>query len=574
LNSEQTIARRSRVVSILFACAGVIALAVYLRLPDLHSWLLPAAALALSVPGSWIFACRSRRLKAYGWTFGLLFVALQICGERIAAAQTLARTPAELWGLLVSSVGLAPTAAGLFARMMQALENRQPLVETAKKRLSPRAVFWGSTVILLLCWLPKLLAFYPGLFTYDISWQYQQYQYWELNTHHPLLHTLMVGGFCDLGWHLFGYPVKGLFLYTVFQMVVMAMAMASAIHLLYRHRAPTWLCVLLLVMDGVLPFHSLLVISSTKDTLFGGAVLYLSVVLAEMIWDRDALRNPRWMIRFVLAQAAVGLMRNNGFVCIAAIILVGAVGLIRHWPAARRLLALGLCGLVVYGASSAGLKAATNAQSGHIREMLSVPLQQLARTYTLTDDPAREEIAQWIPNVHQYSPNLADMVKDTFQAEGKDLPAFFALWAEVGLRHPILYADSMLTTGRGFYHIDAECTGQYLETRFHTDEARWMVPDSRWPELQEVMRRLYSNNEYARIPFYSTLLSPALWAWMMLLAFGAALYLRNHAVSLAGFASFALYLTILLSPCVMARYVYPLMLTGPFLLGGLLVRQK
>ncbi len=47
---------------------------------------------------------------------------------------------------------------------------------------------------LLLCWLPVLLAVYPGFFVYDAQDEYLQVASRNFTTHHPLVHVLMLGG--------------------------------------------------------------------------------------------------------------------------------------------------------------------------------------------------------------------------------------------------------------------------------------------------------------------------------------------------------------------------------------------
>lgn len=558
-----------------FACS-VTALGLmshYLRwtVRGMDRLVLLAGVIMLAATAALWFFWKEKREKRFAIGFGVLFALSQLCGERVLGIGTIAQTGVELLELLALALALAPCAGGVFCALANALGRaRSRVARMQPARLGEKTVFWGSTLILLLCWLPYLLAYYPGLFTYDISWQYQQFLQWNLNTHHPLIHTLLVGGLCELGWQWFGYPVKGFLMYTVLQMILMALAMASAVRLLHRCRAPLWTRILMLAAYALLPFHALMAISSTKDTLFAGAVLYLSVLLMEAVLDSNTFRKPGWMIRFVLAEAAVGLFRNNGFICIAAVAFLGVIGLVRYRRAAVRLLALSLCGMMVYLSVNAGLKAATNAEDGHIREMLSVPLQQLARVYCLTEDEAKPEIEKWLPDAAQYSPPLADMVKNTFDAKKEDLPRLFSLWAQVGLRHPIVYVDSFLVTGAGFYHIDAPPTGQYAETSFHQDEGWWMVPDSKWPWLRDLTTRLYSRNEFLDIPLYSIVLSPALWAWIMLFSLWMGLCRQNRAVVAAGFVLFSLYLTLLLSPCVMMRYVYPIMLCAPLLLSALI----
>lgn len=570
---------RLGIVSALCAIIGIGALCTYLQLSQeiTHRSLLLAAAAVLTVLGMRLLEQTDARLRRYGWTLGVLFSLAQVSGERISEIGTLISQGWE-WALLAAcAVGFAPAIGGLFALFIRALQTaREKAALNTAGRWSERTVFWGSAAVLILLWLPYLLAFYPGLFTYDVSYQYLQYTTGELNTHHPLLHTLMIGGFCDLGRLLFGYPSKGILLYSLFQMVLMALSMASATTLLYRHRAPVWICVALLVIEGIMPFHTLLVISTTKDTLFAGALLYLCVLLLQAFLESEVLHKRSWRIRFVLTEMAVGMMRNNGFICLAAILAIGAAELIRRRDGAKRLIALTLCGMLLYGVGNAGLKAAVNAESGPIREILSVPAQQLGRVYTLTDDEAKDEILSYFPGAPNYASSISDPLKDTFTGTMADLPDLLRLWASVGLRHPIIYLDAFIALNKGFYQLDETPPwgAQYLETKFHESKEDWLLEHSLWPELRDWMTKMYSQRGYLSVPIYAAILSHAFWCWLMVWGMAAAMYLKNKAAVSVGAVLTALFLTVLLGPCVMLRYIYPIMLCGPFLVGLLMLPAR
>lgn len=565
--------------SAIFAIIGVEAFCAFLQLPPeaTHRFLPLAAAAVLTVLGVQLFANEDKRLRRYGWALGILFSLAQVCGERVSEIGTLISIGWDWLLLACCAVGFAPAVGGLFVLFIKGLKAvSRKAAQRTDRRLSNRAVFWGSAAILLICWLPYLLAFYPGLFTYDVSYQYLQYTTGELNTHHPLLHTLLIGGFCDLGRILFGYPSKGVLLYSLFQMGAMALFMASAMAFLHRHRAPMWVCIVLLVMEAVLPFHTLLVISTTKDTLFGGMLLYLCVLVMQAFLEPEACRKPSWIIRFVAAEALVGMLRNNGFICLIAVLAAGVAAAIRHREAGKRMIALALCGMVLFGAGNAGLKAATGAEDGPVREILSVPVQQLGRVYALTDDEAKDEILAYFPGAPNYASSISDPLKDTFTGTAADIPDILRLWAKVGLRHPIIYLDALIALNKGFYQLDETPPwgAQYLETAFHESKADWMLAHSLWPELKDWMTKLYSERGYLSVPIYAALLSHAFWCWLMLWSVMAALYMRNRAAASAGMMLVFLYVTVLMGPCVMLRYIYPIMLCGPFLLASLMLSQQ
>ena len=564
--------KRSWLAGLFFAIVTIVACDCYLQWNSLVSssasllvWLI-----TLTFASAALFSQKNRRMKLYSLVFGWFFAAAQICGARLETLETLALNGQELVLMLVCITASAPAAGSLFAAFIHLLQ-KSP---AAAHKHSSLTVFLSSAAILYICWLPYLAAFYPGLFTYDVSYQYLQYEAGKLNMHHPLLHTLMIGGFYDLGWYLFGYPVKGILMYALFQMGLLALAIAASISCLYRWKAPFWCCILALVCGAFLPFNTLLSISTTKDTLFAASVLWLTVLAFEFYQRPELFKSKVRLLCFLLALLLTALLRNNGFICIGGLAFAG-VCLLRHNPAAfRRLIVVVLCSFIAYSSINWGLKTITNAEKGPGREMYSVPIQQLARVYVMTDDAAKPEIVSFLPTAANYACTISDPVKNTFVAEQVSIPDFLQLWARVGLRHPIIYLEAFAETTRGFWHFDVIPTGQYLETAFHTDEGNWLVEESKWPWLMDQMSRLYSKNEYRQLPLISSILTPAFWCWALVLVIFAALYLRKKSVIFASLAVFALYLTTLLGPCVMFRYIYPVAICIPFLLGALHISEE
>ena len=545
----------------------------YLRWPA--EWSSSALLLVMLAVGAFLnglyFSVKEKRMRVIALVYGVLFAAAQLCGERLENTQTLALNAGEVWLMLAGTALCAPAAGGLFALLVRLTET---VSADRSRKWNDRKVFWASALILFVCWLPFLAAYYPGLYTYDVSYQFLQYNTGEINMHHPLLHTLLIGGFYDLGWHLFGYPVRGILMYALFQMALLALAIAASVSCLCRCRAPRWTVLLALACGALMPFNQLLSISTTKDTLFSAAVLWTTVLAFEAFRSPDTARSFGWKARFALALCLTCLLRNNGFICAAGLMLAGLLTLRQHPALGKRLLCLCVCAVVAYAAVNTGLQKATDAADGPKGEMFSVPAQQLARVYVMTDDEAKPEIKAYLPGAPNYSHKLADFVKNTFDVENVSLPDFLKLWAEVGLRHPVIYLEAVAETTRGFWHLDNTPAGQYLETAFHTDEANWLMEDSKWPELKKLATGLYSNNEYREIPLYSAVLAPAFWCRALIWLMFAALYLRRKSVLYAGFAVLALYLTTLLGPCVMFRYIYPVALCVPFLFGCLLAEKE
>ena len=97
-------------------------------------------------------------------------------------------------------------------------------------------------------------------------------------------------------------------------------------------------------------------------------------------------------------------------------------GMWEERAAEKEYLCLSLGILVLFAVSAVSLKALTRAQSGSPREMLSVPLQQMARVWVheengdlMEDQSLRQEMEKYMPSewgFSVYNPHLADRVKN------------------------------------------------------------------------------------------------------------------------------------------------------------------
>ena len=74
---------------------------------------------------------------------------------------------------------------------------------------------------ILACYVPMFCVAFPGSFAYDVPYQLRQVVTGAYSTHHPLLHTLALGGLLQLGRAL-GDINLGAALYTALQMALLA----------------------------------------------------------------------------------------------------------------------------------------------------------------------------------------------------------------------------------------------------------------------------------------------------------------------------------------------------------------
>lgn len=558
----------------------------------------------------------NKRLLGYAFAWGIPFAVSCVLGWRLVhdgtvfgAGGSAADSVCSLLLFLLETAAFSMPAAFLAAGVMHGgrREHSGKLLDTAAERVQGMGdastehlrrrpvwqmwLFYG--LLVFFCWMPVFLAYYPSVFAYDAEGQLYQVLAGDYSTHHPLLHTLFLGAFFRLGIAL-GSCSVGMAVHSVVQMALMAVAFGWALSFLYQRRVPGWVRVLLFLFFAFFPANSVLALSTTKDVLFAALVLLYTLCFYQMVCVRNVTGNKKAGAACVFFAVLMLLFRNNAvyaFVVSVPIVFVG-LGKEKLCAGSRTIRKAYLCVtllvLVLFGICAIALKTVTHAQNGSPREMLSVPLQQMARTRVKAEekiDPAlRQELEKYIPSewvFAAYNPHLADPVKS--RAVIHDDPVgLIRTWIKLGLKQPAVYVDAFLDNSLGLwylwdtshaqvYGIGTESGFGYLSTDNRTMPAGFEVEEhSLLPGLRTFMERIVSDNVYSKIPVVRLLFAPALYWWLLYLYIVTALYRKRYRETLPVVFLTAYCLTLLLSPTVLVRYIYPLMVTIPVILPCLL----
>ncbi len=444
-----------------------------------------------------------------------------------------------------------------------------------------------STVTILLCWLPVFLAYYPSVFAYDAEGQLYQVLAHDYSTHHPLLHTIFLGAFFRLGDVLPGSYPAGMAVHSIVQMLLMATVFGYTLARLAARNVPAVLRIMLLLFYALFPTNSVLALSTTKDVLFSALVLLCTLLVYEMADSSgNGLTRKGWSL-YTFWTILLLLFRNNALYALLLTIPAACFLLRRNqlqkgasW---RRYLACTVLALILSAAGSMALKTALHAQNGSPREMLSIPLQQMARTRvkaeeTLSED-MRRELDQYLPAewvFAAYNPYLADPVKSRAVIHN-DPAGFIRTWIRLGLKHPQIYIDAFLDTSVGYwfpedrthaqiYGLGSESGFGYLSTDTRAMPAGFEIPQqSLLPKLRARMERIVSDNSYQNIPGVRILFAPAFYWWLLCLYMAVTIYRKQYLLLLPAVFPVCYYMTLLLSPAVLIRYMYPFVVTSPVL---------
>lgn len=524
----------------------------------------------------------NKRLYICAGITGILFSGMLVAGTEIYLGMFY-----SVWENAFAIFGLTPVFASIAAYIMCYYEStlesvRRSTVETFLNRriekLSgrikhPFAVVWGAVFV---CWIPGLLATFPGIYAYDSIFQVKWFMMGEISGHHPILHTYWLGSCFAVGEKLFGSYEIGMLLYSLTQMLVMSLIFAYIICYIGK-KLPKVIQGIVLALYAFLPYNALFSFSATKDVVFAGVFAILVIKSYEIAEDMESFFSDwKRMCSYVGWIFLMCVFRNNGyyaFLCLVPVLLV----ICRHYW--KKVLLISISAILCWNLYAGPVYNLLGIKKGASAEMLSVPMQQLA--YVMCTDPSeltekeKALIKEYIPDYHLYGAGVSDPVKDNFNSKRFDEnPAeFIKLWLRAGMKYPGLYVTAFLRLNMGFWYPDMiypdpEAWCPYIEYVNSELEGDWILVErtSFIPPLSKFYEKFAYETVHQKIPVLSMLFQPGAAFWLIVFGIMYCIYKKRYEMAIPFGLMVGLWLTLMLSPVVLLRYAYPLIVSLPVVL--------
>lgn len=449
----------------------------------------------------------------------------------------------------------------------------------------------ATILIILICWLPYIISFYPAILSPDPSNQIKQYYGLEthyingvnlidenvvITNHHPVFHTFILGGFTKIG-DMLGSVNLGLFFFTIFQMFIVISAIIYTLIYLKKLKVPFIIRFIILIIFALFPVFPLYALSPVKDTLFGALLIFYIIEFHKLITTKKySFKDYLGLSLLILIMM---LVRNNGIY----IVLLSFITLVIMLKDKRlSLLIVLLSSLVVYEAHNKILLPVMHITPGSIREMLSVPFQQTARYSKYYGDELNEEEINIIDKIlryedlaERYKPNIADPVKYEFNPDTttSDLIEYFKVWKNGLIKHPGVYIDATINTTYGYFYPNT--SNWYV---YHDYDKRL---------IKSGINYHYNNLETTRdilttyavsfpyIPILGSLVNIGfvVWTYIFLLAY-LITEKKKRLIPLL-LPAFILLLTCIVGPVnTYFRYMFPIVISLPLIIGLLIGENK
>ena len=516
------------------------------------------------------------RTLVCGLFWGLLFAAALSLGAELAYYDRLLPGMGALLRRTAVPVMTAPLLGGLCARAMMA-----PSIARARPSRIP---LWGFAAAILVCWLPLLAAYFPGMLNYDFLGEYTQHTTGVYTNLHPLLHSALVNGVVALGEALQSATL-GVLIMSLLQMSLFALALGHACAFAQRRGAPLPALLAMTALFALHPVFSVMSLSMTKDTLFAAAVLTLSLMTWEIIRSPQLFfASRRRVALYILCAVGTALLRSNGA---AALVLLLPAMIVSLRAMRRRAAALAGACVLAAALVSAALSALLSPADMPSFQLYSLPAQQLVRAYNtgVMTDAQRAALEGWYtsPDGLALHPHLADPAKgyldrDRLEREGSD---FLALWREAGRENAGVYAEAFLMLNIGSWYPDDLSHSTiypdvswndkgYLQTQEYDMTEQGIRTRCFLPRVKDLYERICRRNEYQDLPVVAVLFCPAAPLWALLFACAALVARRQTRYLPAALGALGLFVSYLFGPCTLPRYALPLFCLAPVLLTAAL----
>lgn len=410
-------------------------------------------------------------------------------------------------------------------------------------------------LIILICWLPYIISYYPGMIFQDSSNQVRQYFGYDIpknsatnsvnlidnnvkiTSHHPVIHTIILGSCIQLG-KLIGNDNLGVFFYTILQVLLLSSTFAYVINYMKKLKVPNYFRVITLLIFALTPIIPIYAIEITKDVPFVCFVIIYLVQIHKLINNANINRiSIKTMIKIILLSLLVALFRNNGiYVIIMSLPLIAIIDKINR----KRVLVATLLVIVLYQGYNFTLEKIFRITPASIREALSIPFQQTARYVKEHGNEVTEYEKNVINNIldyeelpNLYDPTFADYVKNTYNKEATtgNLIEYFKVWFSQFLKHPATYIEATINNTYGYFYPESnmrQYTTGFMINSYETLNKTGGFNYSYIDKFEGAREFINSLVEIIKkIPGISFIINIALNVWLIMIMFGYYIYIKK-----------------------------------------------
>ena len=483
-----------------------------------------------------------------------------------------------LYGVRVAffiCAGMAISFYYIILEIMRIISNS--VLQNGEERNTFAKPFFSSFLIIFSCYFIAFsLAFYPGIISTDSVTEIKEALY--MREHHsgiPIIYSALVNMCIRVGMFLFGNVNSAVAVYSVMQIIIVALAFSYGIATLYQVGINVKVLVGIILYCVLMPYHILYSFTMWKDVVYSICLLIFTIALYRY---QNSIGNT-WIscASFFLSGLGMCLFRFNGFYSfiLMIVLLVFALGIRENY---KTIMSVCVIAIVSYAISHAVLSNTGNSQMGLLNTMC-IPSQQISRVVTECDDLTDEDI-RLLSNLidldevsEKYDPHISDPVlrivcsnKDGVEFFNTHKNEYLKMYIRLGIKHPLKYIFAWIDQTNGYWNGGNDYW-KWLTIVDKNDfgcENYSVLP---WfKTLYLYYFGMYMNTHY---PILQLLVSIGLSTWLIVLVLFFGIIRRRKDIICATIPALSVIIILLVCTPVWSefRYAYSNFCCLPFLLG-------
>ena len=516
----------------------------------------------------------NRRLKVLSIICGIIFSIIITIGYSLIETDSLDLlfySKFQFSIFIINFIGYFLLFKRIFIYIVQKIKTIN-IKHEDEKVMSNHPILW-CFAILMLCWIPYIIIFYPGPMNYDSLVEINQfYGVKEWTTHHPIVPTIIYGTCMKIGKSLLNDNM-GLFINNIVQITLGGLIISYCINNIYKTLKNKKLRNALIIFFAFCPIIPIHLYTEVKDIWFMLGVLLYFNLLMKFVKQKEKIQTNE-KILFIIAMIIMYCFRNNGIYLI--LFTIPFLFILKNRKNRDVLIVMSIVTILFCYCGNFILMKSLNISKGSIREVLAIPLQQTARyimTYDLTEEE-KEDVEKLIDIKafkENYNPESIDIVKQNFKVNcsKEDLKNYFMRWWKMFLKHPSVYIIATLNSTYGYFYPDRkESKDGLAQFTIDTFGGNKMNLDIHLNNTEQIKRIEVFMNMIRNLPFISLFFSCGFYSWLIIISTLLLIYYRKYKEIIPLISMYTIILVCIASPVnAYLRYMLPIIISMPFLMG-------
>lgn len=327
---------------------------------------------------------------------------------------------------------------------------------------SKKFMFIICFLIIMLCWMPYFLSFYPGNLSPDSISELKTVinNFANASDHHPIIHILFIAIPYKIVFGITNNMTISVAAVTLTQMFIMSLIFSSLIVFLHNRKVNDKILFVILVYYAILPMHGYYSVVMWKDVIFSGLLLLLTMELVKIIEkQKNNKLNFKQLISFIIVSIFCVFFRNNAIYMYFLLAIVTFIFFRKYY---KIFISAFVIVFAVYYIIKGPVFEALNITKSSSSEYIGMPLQQIGRMaykdvkFTKKEKETLNKLMPLKEMKKAYNPIISDGIKFNSYYNSnvfdENKGEYLKLWLGLIKKYPSIALEAYSISTLGYWY--------------------------------------------------------------------------------------------------------------------------